>query len=492
MKYPTCKPSYSYPTTIILTPLSNQLGDKAWHAIFEVVFKFALTEKHAYLKTDKARTKTTAFTQLTGCADSIKILVRTSAPKLKGKTVEAIVDHITQTLPTNDGGYCGPLVNDYLKALIDLFKQQENAEMLKREVWLDTISFCIEGINQYVDDADTQPPGFQRSLSSLGDGSRSGPVARSAVNTGRARNGENTLTKQNVEDYFQILSLLLSPAQAPLAKIFSSIAETTIHFLQLQGSTNQVHQIAFSILNTILRTTFADHISFTKSIARKAIPVISRIFEAKALAKDAMLNSVRDEMLILLITVHFHLERMVLDEDEVEFALKLEELLDVLRADYSRRTDRETLLQLDHLSFADTGSSPDETYPFQLLSFQLRPFADGAERIWACLQVIGILEKILSARYQLADLKSRSDNENQDDKHPRKRQRTSLTSDRLLDPLRADDQYMRVAGLHTLPFVLEQCQLSAAALSGVLAQLRQCSNDKRGDIISWALLGMAR
>jgi ataxia telangiectasia mutated family protein len=492
MKFQICKLLYRNGILPPLIFLSNKLTDKAWHAIFEVVFKITLTEKHAYFKSDKARTKTGASTQLTICADTIKILVRTSAPKLKGKTVEAIVDHITQTLPTNDGGYCSPLVNDYLKALIELFRQQENVELLKREVWLDIIGFCIEGVTQYVNNADIKLPGFQRSLSILSDGSKSASVAMSAMNTSRIRNDESTLTRQNVEDYFQILSFLLRPPQAPLSTIFSEIAEATIHFLHLPGSIGQMHQIAFSILNTILRTTCVDHIFFTKSLARKAIPLISRIFEAKALAKDAMLNSVRDGMLIFLIFVHCHLERMVEDDDEVDFILELEELLDVLRADYSRRTDRETILQLDHLILTNAAASTSETYPFQLLSFQLRPFADGAERIWACLQIIGILEKILSTRRQLATLKVNIKQGDWDDRHPRKRQKYSQTSNRLLGPLRADEENLRLAGLHALPFVLEQCQLPAATLSDVLAQLRVCANDKRGDIISWALLGIAR
>ena len=75
---------------------------------------------------------------------------------------------------------------------------------------------------------------------------------------------------------------------------------------------------------------------------------------------------------------------------------------------------------------------------------------------------------------------------------PRKRQKVSAVSDRLLDPLIDDDEDSRLAGLHVLPFVLHNCQLTTKELSTLLRQLHICVQDKRGNIAAWALLAVAR
>ena len=105
--------------------------------------------------------------------------------------------------------------------------------------------------------------------------------------------------------------------------------------------------------------------------------------------------------------------------------------------------------------------------------------------------IIGILERLVNIgdekRKSMTDI-----DEPECDRHARKRQRTTQTLDRLLDPLKSADQSLRAAGLQMIPFILQEYQLSPSALAGLLNELRKCATDKRGNIASWALLAIAR
>ncbi len=458
--------------------------------IYEVVFTTTLAEKQDFLSAKKT-VKARAQKQLNNCSDIIRIGVKASSSKLKSKTVEAIIGHIIQTLPTAGGGYCEPLIQGYLKALGALFEHQSNVDLLRKEIWLEAINFCVQGINQYLDDLDGDFPGSMHSFSGFGINDLSGSVARSTTNNSRSQPRQGSVSRQNVEDLFQILMFLISPAHAPLSERYSVIATCTMQFLQWQGSNaSQIHQVAFSIINKILCFTCADRTVFSQDIASKAIPIISRFWQEKSLPKDNMLNSVKDEMLILLLSVHLHLERTLMDEDSADLLSKLEDLLAIFTAEYAKRSERDQL-QLDDLEMTDIGGEPSDSYPLQLFAWHLKPHNLSAERNWANVQVIGILEQLVS-RQRVKSPAMDEDIGHNNDKHPRKRQRIAQLSDRLLQQLKNEDEGLRRATLQTLPFVFHTYQLKASALGEILKQLHYCTGDKRGNIGSWALLAIAR
>ncbi|KUJ09924.1 phosphatidylinositol 3 [Mollisia scopiformis] len=468
-------------------PRSNVdvLTDKSYHKIYEVLFKTALNEKKAVLTAKKA-TKTAATKRLTDCGDAIRVVVKAGASKLKSKTVDAVADHILQVLPTGDGGYDELLADSYFKALNALFESPVNAERLKSEVWLEIVDFCLRGINDFLGDPEDEPSGLPHTFSGLGTGQSSGSIARTSS---RGQSRPNARINQNLSDLFQTILQLVSAPNAPLFERYEMIADSTMLLLTSHGSSvGQVHQTAFSILNTILRFTRMDRTLFSRAVAYKTIPVVSRIWQGKSLAKDEMLNNVRDEMFIFMFSIFLHLEREVRDGKNEEILSNLEELLDALRTDYSARSERDQL-QLDDLELL----GQDKTLypsPFHLDFFQLRPYNSKAERNWALLLIIGILERLVSLGQDLKRT-AMNDDLNTDDVHPIKRQRTTQVLDRLLSPLRAINEKSRTAGLQIIPFVLQECQLSASELAGLIGQLHQCAGDKRGNVGSWALIAMS-
>ena len=391
--------------------------------------------------------------------------------------MEAVIDHITQTLPNSDEEYCEPIAQHYLKGLGVVLEHRANVEHLKPNTWIETVDFCLKGINQYLDDNEGEPSALSRSLS-LGAGN------------GRTQSQVGSVSRQNVEDLLQIVSHLVSAPNAPLFQRCDVIANTIISFLSSQGSTvSQLQKIAFSILNAVLSFTREDRGSLSKAIAQEVIPIICRFWQGKSVAKDEMLSSVRDEMLILLFLLHLHLERNVM-EDKGDTTSSLNDLLEVVRAEYARRSERDQL-QLEDIDTADFGAVVMNSTPFQLYDFRLRLHNTRAERNWANLLVIGILERLVS----LGDHRRNGSSEIVDDdanKHPRKRRRTAQSSDRLLSPLKSEDQSVRLAALQILPFVLQLSELSASVLTDLLDQLSVCATDKRGSIASWALLAIAR
>ena len=465
------------------------MSDKAYHKIFEFLFKAVLVEKSLFLVA-KQSTLDKAITRLTVFADAVRAVVEAGAIKFKLKTVEAITEHIVQTLPTTDSGYCIPLLKHYIQALHALFKLQANVERLKRSIWFDVVEFLVQGVNQFLADNDRGLSDLSHNFSGLASRPLSGSIAKSVTSSGHTK-AQESLTRHNVEEFFQILLLFISASDAPLPQAYRMVVDTTMRFLQSQGfHASQAHQRIFSTLNAVLHFMRIDHVSHAQTVARDIIPIISRVWQGKAVAKDEMLNSVRDEMLILLFNVHLHLERVLMDEETSEILSKVEDLLAILRADYAMRSDRDQL-QLDDLEMIDFGAKLCNNTPLRLHVFKLRPHNQRAERNWAHLQVIGMLERLVSIGHR-QNLSSAAGHGQEDEEHPRKRQRLSRPWDHLLDPLRSDDARMRMAALHTLPFVLETCQLQRSSMTELLALLQTCAGDKRGNIASWALLAIAR
>ncbi|TAQ88370.1 hypothetical protein B7494_g3315 [Chlorociboria aeruginascens] len=455
----------------------DQLTDASYHAIYECVFKATLSTKQAFL-TAKKTTLAKALTRLTSCGETFRVVVKAGTFKLRAKTVEAVIDHIIQTLPNANEEYCEPLAEHYLKALSTILDNPANVERLKIETWEYAVEFCLKGINHYSDETGGDS-----------SGSNYESISRSATN-GQTQSQTSFVSRQNVEDLIQSLVLLVSASNAPRAGKAHDIANSMLHFLRLSSpAIGHIHQLAFSVINNVLSCTCADQTSFSQSIARDAIPLIYRFWQGKALAKDEMLNSVRDEMLILLFSVHLHFEHSIKNKKTADLAVQLSDLLDALRADYGKRLDRDQL-QLDDLEMLDLSTETISLTPFRLNSFQLRPNIARAERNWAHLQAIGLLEKLVA----ISENKSTSIENVEElkvDRHPRKRQRLAQSSDRLLKSLKAEDEKERVAGLQILPFLLQDHELSVSMLTEVMSELSNCAIDKRGNIASWALLAMA-
>jgi len=483
----------SHMVVLILTHRPrSKLADKSYHRVYEVAFKIALEEK-ANVVIGKKSTLSRAQNRLEVCADAIRLAIKAGAPKLKHKTIQAVVDHITQTLPQSSGEYFPELSRPYLKALGFIFEHRPNAERLHNSLWLEVVEFCLDGIDHYMDSNFDDANSLTLSFSGLGAGhiSGSGSAPTSSLANGISQTKTGSISRQNVEDLLNILLPLISATNAPILDNAERITNTVLSLLKSRTfAVNAVHQLAFSILNTVLLFCRQDQCSLVQNVVQRSIALIPRFWQGKFNTKDQMLNSVRDETIILFFVIHLHLERSLSEDPTSSLLSQTEDLLNVLRTEYSRRSERDQL-QLQDLEMVNQGGSLHALTPFSLHAFRLRPHNTHSERNWANLQVIGLLERLLSLDDERRKQEAQKINDTLVD-HPRKRQKTDQRANGLLDQIKNGDARLRLAGLQILPFVLQVCQFPATFLEELLVQLGTCTSDKGDHIASWAFLAIAR
>ncbi|RKF64212.1 Serine/threonine-protein kinase TEL1 [Erysiphe neolycopersici] len=449
--------------------------DKTYNRIFEVLFKTIILEKQVYSKTKKS------IKPLELCSTVMRLVVKAATPRIKPKTVNLLVEHHIQVLTPIDGKAFHTLTKDYLKNLTLIFKHAPNLENLKVDIWLDTIDFCLQALSQAI--------GVNHGDSIiLTPNSTSFNILRSSSIKHQSEihylTSQTSLTRQNIDEFFQILYLLVSTPNSKISMRYSVIGDTVLRFLQSQNtSICQTNQLAFGIINVVLHFTRFEFADYTKTIAREIIPIICRFFKGKVVSKDEMLNSIRDEMLITICNVHLHLESMTMDIGFHETLSELVNLLEVMRGDYMKRPDRDQL-QIDDLEFKN--HQIENVNFFHLCSFNLRAHNYQAERNWGFLKIIGILERLVCLIKHFNSLNNKHSNEN-----PQKRRRSCEISDRLVESIATNDERIKLAGLQVLPFSLENLKLSSYGLRALLAHLYICSDSKNSKINAWTLLVIA-
>lgn len=124
------------------------LNDKACHKIFESLFRFIALERSAYKRAQRSATsKSSSATRLSTCASVVRTAVDVFLPNLRTKSVRAIIDHITETIPLPGESLWEPLSVDYTKCLSALLGYRPHTEHLGDAEWEKLIGFCLAGIS---------------------------------------------------------------------------------------------------------------------------------------------------------------------------------------------------------------------------------------------------------------------------------------------------------------------------------------------------------
>jgi ataxia telangiectasia mutated family protein len=478
----------------MLTPFSEALKDNGYHGIFEALFKVAHTEKQAYLFAKNLNGKTKAEASLATCSDVLRMTIRAGAGKLKKKTVKAVIEHVTQLLPTSNGEYCAGLNQFYLKVLGTLLEHEPHVEHLDEDDWTATVDFCLHGISDFSREGrgeDQLSNGTPTSLPYQGSSSGRASTTKLSVRSAGNRNSANAVTRKNSEELLECLLYLVSANNAPIIERAEEIIQGIMQFLRSHGFlVNPIHQVAFSALNVTLSSMNTDRTSLTQSLAPDLIPIIGRLWSSKSLSKDEMLNSVKDEMMVTLLQLRLHMERFVIDNSAKGFQKDVEELETILRNDYGKRVDRDQL-QLDDLDLGSFSSEEFESKAsIRMGSLKLRNHAIRAERKWAILKSLCVLDELLHVRVPPLS-EDEEGNAIDDSIHPRKRRRIAQRYDGFAMRLGSQEAGERLAALQTIIFMLPDQSLSKEALGDLLNLLLSCIADQRGEICSWALLAIA-
>ncbi|KAK1751562.1 hypothetical protein QBC47DRAFT_390396 [Echria macrotheca] len=440
--------------------------DKGYHQIYESIFRCTLLEKESYFSTKKTAA---SKTRLERCAQLLRVVVRHGASKIRRKTVRAIIDHITQILPHEDGTYVAPLLNDYIKALRTLVEVPSNVENMsaasRGHGWRACVDFCIDAILRWLkgDDPETDSHKYGSDASALPPTSQ--------------------IKTQLALDFVVCLESLVSSPNAPIGDRAQEIADLAFAVIDLISlKITEVRKVAFSTITNILLRVQAENTKLAANITRNLIPRLSTWWQL-GISRDALLNSMRDEMLKALYASQTQLQSLLTkDGGEPGIKERVESLLDSLWSEYSKREDRDRL-QLDDVSF--TAMNLPNDHP-RTAAFSLRPFNLAGEQNWFLLENLAILENTYSSASPNKDETSNSDGTS------RKRQRTEMDHRRLHLKKMTGDQGVRLTFLQLLPFVVKLRALSMDEAQELLDDIASCCSDNPGNTVeSWGMLAAA-
>ncbi|EJT81195.1 hypothetical protein GGTG_01179 [Gaeumannomyces tritici R3-111a-1] len=454
------------------------LKDKVIHQLLEAIFHCAIAEKTTYYGGTKT-TKTQAENRLGLCAEALRTILTQRAARLKVKAARAVVDHITQVLPGPDQEFVTPLRQDYIKSLVALLGRPANVEQLCRndaEGWLACADFFIDAISQSFGNGDRELSVPPRGSPAPGTSS----TARSGTSISQRNGKEKGL--RHLEDMVQCVLYLVSAINAPLRLRSSELTATVVQVLQLRDfNVSKMHQAAFESINSILSSLQGDDLTLVAGVVRDILALLSHWWQPHSSKNDKLLNSIRDEILRTIFILLPHIDALAQKPEDRSVLGDMEELLDALWLEYSRRDER-ARLQLADLDF----SSISADY-FCTRLFGLRPFHPAAERSWAVVEAIAALESIYSRNLRQRRLLSVEPEVDQ----PRKRRRIDEDRHRLYQRLRSAEDTMKLVALHSVPFQVAVETPPLSDFSDILGLMISLISHKQSAIASWAMIACA-
>lgn len=474
--------------------LSEVLADKSFHKILEALFRVTTTECSAYAKASKSVAKNQAKSQasqiagrLSACASVVRIAVELGVKKFRYKTVKAIVDHITQTVPTSDRGYCEPLAAEYFKSLRIVLEYQPHPEHLSKDEWHEVVDFCNETLH------DLNATSTGKHAHSLNGNSTMDSfnicLSRSATPGTVSDNGRQASNlsaqhlvklnlKSSVEDIVLCLKHLMLASNAPVLEKAQTTLENLCDLLTLSSRPGVLLQSVFEAINSIISRIMTDNVDLTLHIIGNLLPHIRRFWETKS-------RSLKDHMLVSLLYGEVYFFRLVSMDETGDCKSDLHRLLQVFRQEYCKRPEREQL-QLEDLDLPDHPLEADR--PLSIQAFELRSAALKAEQPWFLLYISASIVLVFSAW----DAARGRFLEHSTLEHPPKRRKLNSPVDDLLELTKTSDMLDRLFALQVLTFVFDKIVVDIDNLQHCIESLLSCLSDDTANVVSWALLALAR
>ncbi|KAJ6781431.1 hypothetical protein PWT90_08113 [Aphanocladium album] len=453
----------------------SELGDKAFHDIFEALFKTVLEQKPKYF--DRKTTKP-AEARLNKCAKAVRAAAARGVSKLKQKTLSAIIDHITQVLPGPDG-FVRPLANDYVKALTELLRPA-NVEFFSRkdgQLWQTCVDFFLDIISSI-----PQNGAIEHGLVGRNSPAPSGsgtPRSTLRSNSGSLSHKPAEITDtEPVRDALEGLLNLVSAPNAHILSRYQDVATAALRVLRLHLSLGSLQTMSFSIINGIISVVQLDDPAYTGSLAQDLLPLMTHWWRADKVSQDDTIKSLRNEILRTILLSQPHLEKLAVNDWDDAVRQDMAYLLEPLWQEYSKRSSSNQL-QLSDITFSASTLPSDY---LQIGLFGLNPLNMEAESQWGIVQCIGSLEAILARQKPKAIASQR------DQHQPRKRRRIEQTDNRLRARLKDRHLEIRKTAVQVAPFMLATGALIADEVQEMLSELVGLTTHKDTSIASWAIV----
>lgn len=454
------------------------LSDDLIHTIFEVLFEDVAKTKSVYSKSKTARTEATAESRLAACAAVLRHAVDTWVERIRSQTVRALIDHVTQLLPTPASGFCKPLRLDYLRTLVKVFEYQPHVEHLQNKRWDNVAEFCLAGIQAFGEDL-----GYFAETSN--DGTKNvgpeNPATPSSSNQ-RRRIGLFADSSACLEELLRCLSLLTLASNAPVTGKAQDLLDSVGALLETTRSnmsSSSFHVPAMMVLNNVLSRVLMQSTKLTFAAVKKVLPTFGSMWSTR----DILL---RDEVLISLFYIQEYLLDLVGTEQGRSVTVHVERLLESMSVDYydSLRGVRGHL-ELDDLDFSGDDLGYD-LMPFQTHCFTLRKATVKSEHNWALLYFLAFLTNWVDLHNEIEG--GRKASEGSPDFHKRRRKERKF--DVLLDTVGSSSVAERPFVLQVLSFVVARRSLSVNEIRAVANHVMIWVTDANATVSSWAMLGL--
>lgn len=446
------------------------------------MFHFVIREKPGYYDKRKKETASrSASTRLTKCAAVLRTAVTRGVAKLGRKTLLALVDHITQTLPGPDGNYAHPLVQDYVKALTEALAHPAHVELLARKggvAWESCVDFLLTLSATVLPD---QPPEELVPRGSPTPSARPTARASSSIQVQR-RHGQ--VDGGPLRDALQGLHFLVTSVNAPLARRYQDISGLALKVLRMQHfSMGSIQTLSFAIINETFSFSQTDDLTYSLDITQAMVPHMSYWWRADKVSQDELIRSLRNEISRTLLLAQPYLENLVIHSD-LQFRIQVEDLGDMLWLEYSRRSEA-FRLQLSDIAFGSPLNLPGHS--LSLRYFGLRSHNEPAEGPWVILKNLAYIEALL-VKNRVAAV---DDGDMRLEDEPRKRRKLHSQPSRLGSKLMSGGVSTQRTALQLLPFIMTRSTLHQEALE-YLEHVAPLVGDKDPITASWAMVACGR
>lgn len=448
----------------------NSLNDKACHKIFESLFRFVSVEKSQY---NRSNSKGASASRLSSCASVLRIAVDVFLRNLRTKSVRAIVDHITDTLLGRGSDSLFELLSvDYAKCLVTLLRHPPHLEHLALSEWEKVMDFCLKSISAHTDQEGLTIRERHSSFLDgyLSAGGRASTPARSTPmpTASEKPKGDTSAATEAVV----CIQLLVGSPSAPIQEAAERVLHGLTKFVGSSMIAGSGHQAAFASVNTVVMKILFDQSELARSSLLDIVPAIKRFWATKFLG-------LKDEMLVTVMLCAVILIDATRRDPSELIARVIEELLETLYTEYTKRSEKE-ILQLDELMFHHSGSEQQQEY-------SAWPRFEGArsEPNWTTLWIIA---KFLELAEELRDQSLLYPTSGE---AATKRQRLASHIEDIFRDSTVSSGMRRLYALQLIPFLPKSYATAESKLS-LLERLLPHIMDDNATTASWTMVAIAR
>lgn len=436
-------------------------------------------EKAAYSRTSNSNPRNASADRLAAAASAFRAAIRISAPKIRQKTLNAVIDHILDCLPGASGApYCLPLRNEYLKGLRHILQHRPHLEHLRDSKITGLIELCLSGLSEIADDQGTDTLSQQQG-SANGSMASSTQISRSiqstplriSQKTNIVRSGSELIT--DIDEIVISLQALSTISRSALLSKSEEIFNCLLIFLSSAAASQMAQLAAFGTINSLLKTAMTEKINVAGEMLEACLPFIARLWQGPKP------NALRDEMLLTLLLGIEMLRSESSPEARDDHLQAIENIIESFQLEYSRRK-KEDLVQIDDLTFFCTEKVP------RLNFFGMAPRYNNSRSIskWMFSSLLAALIAILNGAQSTS---ARGNGIKGADK----RRRVARALDDVLRDAVTQGGFERVCALQLVPHMFLASDQTTSLFADRFDEFLNGALDDNASISSWSMICIA-